>query len=109
MYSFAKENSPLQIPPMPFKILALAPFKTDIEAAWTEYPIPVDRTELDDAINRLGISLYIQLPADLCPDGGIEINIDRFKDFKPDQLVKTNPYLKNLISLISSGLSISFI
>ncbi len=87
----------MQIPSMPFKVLALAPFKTVNDTIWSKKPVVVDKTELNHIMKDLGLSLYIPIPGNLCPFGGIDIKISRLKDFHPDQLVKNIDYLKNLL------------
>ncbi len=87
----------MQIPPMPFKILALAPFTHQQEASWAEDPIRVDKTNLDQVMEELGLSFYVTIPTDLCPAGGLDIACKRLKDFHPDGLCQSNPFLKNLL------------
>jgi type VI secretion system protein ImpC len=87
----------MQIPSMPFKILALAPFRTQEESPWPHEPIRVDKTNLDQIMQDLGLSLHIPLPKNLCPSGGLSFNIKRLKDFHPDRLIEDNPFLKNLL------------
>lgn len=87
----------MQIPSMPFKVLALAPFRAANDSIWSDSPIAVDKTDLDHVMADLGLSLFIPIPNDLCPAGGIDIKIARMKDFHPDQLVQKNDYLKNLL------------
>jgi type VI secretion system protein ImpC len=87
----------MQIPSMPFKILALAPFRSIDDIAWTEEPIQIDNTNLDQVIDELGLSFYIPIPRDLCPAGGLDIRCKRLKDFHPDGLIQSNAFLKNLL------------
>jgi type VI secretion system protein ImpC len=87
----------MQIPSMPFKVLALAPFRAANKATWLKAPIPVDKNDLDIVIKDLDLMLYVQLPDNLCPEGGIDIKISGFKDFHPDKLVQNNDFLKNLM------------
>ena len=63
----------MQIPPMPFKILAIAPFTHQQEAYWSEDPIQVDKTNLDQVMGELGLSFYVPIPIDLCPAGGLGV------------------------------------
>ncbi len=88
----------MQIPSMSYKVLALAPFRAVNNVTWSENSIPVDKTDLDQVIADLGLSLYVQIPGELCPAGGFDIKISRFKDFHPDQLVQNINYLKNLVN-----------
>ncbi|MBW1902492.1 MAG: type VI secretion system contractile sheath large subunit [Deltaproteobacteria bacterium] len=87
----------MQIPPMPFKILALGPFSPETDTPWHDSPIKVDKTNLDEAIQRLGLSLYVPLDNSLCSAGGIDIGFEKLKDFLPDGLLQSNPVLKNIL------------
>jgi len=87
----------MQIPFMPFKVLALAPFSLQKESPWNHKPIQVDKTNLDQVISQLGLSLEISLPKNLCPSGALTINFHRLKDFHPDRLLEANPFLKNIL------------
>ncbi len=57
----------MQIPSMPFKILALAPFRSNNDTAWSEDPIQIDKTNLDQVINELRLSFYVEAVV-LCSD-----------------------------------------
>ena len=87
----------MQISNMPFKILALAPFRPINDAAWPEDPIQIDKTNLDQVIDDLGLSFYVPIPKDLCPAGDLDIRCKRLKDFHPDSLIQSNAFLKNLL------------
>jgi hypothetical protein len=82
---------------MPFKILAIAPFTHQQEAYWSEDPIQVDKTNLDQVMGELGLSFYVPIPKDLCPAGGLDIACKGLKDFHPDGLCQSNAFLKNLL------------
>ena len=87
----------MQTPSLPFKILALAPFKSIDENAWSEDLIRIDKTNLDRVINDLMPSFYVSIPKDLCPEGGLDIRCHMFKDFHPDSLIQNNVFLKNIL------------
>ncbi len=82
---------------MPFKILALAPFRSINDTAWSEDPIQIDKTNLDQVMDEVGLSFYVPIPKDLCPAGGLDIRCKRLKDFHPDSLIQGNAFLKNLL------------
>ena len=82
---------------MPFKVLALAPFRPQEENPWRHEPIRIDKMNVDRAIEDLGLSLYIPLPKNLCASGGLSIRCQKLKDFQPDRLIETHPFLKNLL------------
>lgn len=87
----------MQIPLMPFKILALAPFRLNDDTPWAQPPIPIKDKDLDAAVDTLGISGYFPVPADLCPAGGLDIRFSKIKDFHPDGLIQNNAFLKHLL------------
>ncbi|MCP4345509.1 MAG: type VI secretion system contractile sheath large subunit [Desulfobacterales bacterium] len=80
---------------MPFKILALAPFKSLNSVAWSDSPVRIDKT--DPNISSIGASVYIQLSEDICPAHGLGIKFSKFSDLHPDNIIRNTPFLKNLI------------
>ncbi len=87
----------MQIPVMPFKILALAPFRLNDDTPWTQPPILIVDKDLDTAMSALGISGYFPVPADVCPAGGLDLRLSRLKDFHPDMLLQNQPFLNHLL------------
>lgn len=87
----------MRIPNIPFKILALAPFRGRNADVWREGPVPVDEMSLDEALKRMDLSLTLNLPKKLCPPGELTVSFSNIKDFQPDGLVRSNPFLKNLL------------
>ena len=86
----------MRIPDMPFVIRVLAPFVITLEAPWDGPPLAVDASNMDQVMASLGISTYIPMPRQLCPEGGIDIRVARMKDFHPDTLIKNTPFLNSL-------------
>jgi type VI secretion system protein ImpC len=86
----------MQLPSMPFKILALAPFRLDDDSPWTQPPVPIENLDLDTVMDKLGISYYFPIPTDLCPPGGIDFGFAKLKDFHPDALIQNAPFLTHL-------------
>ncbi|VBB46675.1 conserved hypothetical protein [uncultured Desulfatiglans sp.] len=87
----------MQIPSLPFKILAIAPFRGTGEAVWRDAPITVDPSDLDRVLAQLKPALYIPLPKELCPAGGLDLAWQHLKSFHPDTLIQTDPFLKALV------------
>jgi type VI secretion system protein ImpC len=87
----------MQMNVMPFKILAMAPFQMTGEIPWKKAPIAVDRMEPDAAIGLMDVSIFISLPGQLCPAGGLDLQFKRLKDFHPDGLIQNNPFLSHLL------------
>ena len=86
----------MQIPTMPFKILAVGPFLPGIENLWPDGPIRVDKSHLDETLKEFGLTLDIPVPRELCLLGELTVSINKFKDFHPDLLMENTPVLKNL-------------
>lgn len=87
----------MQIPFIPFKILAMSPFRFNDSTPWTQPPIPIDKTNIDDVMDTLEISHYFPIPSDLCPAGGLDIKFSQIKDFHPDTIGQNNPFLRHLL------------
>ncbi len=88
----------MEITSFPYKILVLAPFIAGGKINWTGAPLKIDLANPEEIFGKLNPSLYISLPKELHPSGGITINIQKSKDFHPDSLVQIQPFLKNLWS-----------
>ena len=87
----------MQTPFMPFKILAVAPFQITGEILENPLPVPVNRASLDDAMAGMNVRLRIPIPSELCPAGVLDFQFTKLKDFHPDGLVQTNPFLSHLM------------
>jgi len=87
----------MQVPPTPFKILALAPFSSSQPTPWSKPPIRIDKTNIDQVMEGLDLSFYISLSKDLCPAGGLNISCNKLKDFHPDTLIQNNIFLRHLL------------
>ncbi|MFH1136238.1 MAG: type VI secretion system contractile sheath large subunit [Pseudomonadota bacterium] len=81
-------------PRRPFYILALAPVHPTPETEFNPRLVPVDLSSLDAAMSMLGPSFVVPTPRELCPDGGLKLEIRHLKDFKPDILIRETPFLK---------------
>ena len=98
----------MQIPLVPFTILALAPTGPHADHPFTLEIVPTDLFSLDEAIEALGPRFRVSLPARLCPEGQLTLHIRSMKGFKPDSLVQEAPYLKSLYEagrLIDEGVA----
>jgi type VI secretion system protein ImpC len=89
----------MRIPPMPFKIWALAPFRSQDAGIWRQEPVRIDKTNLDESIGAMGISLTLNLPKKLCPTGELTLRFTKMIDFHPDGLINNTPFLKNLLDV----------
>jgi hypothetical protein len=87
----------MQTPMLPYKILVLAPFKAGEVNTVFENRITVNKDELDIVLSELGVALYVPIPQNLCPAGGIDLQFKSMKDFHPDGILANNPFLRNLM------------
>jgi type VI secretion system protein ImpC len=88
----------MQLPDAPYKILALAPFTMAASRPWQQAPLPVDRQSLDDAMQALAIAGNLPLESELCPARGLNPHFDDLKSLHPDGMLKSIPYLANLVA-----------
>lgn len=78
-----------------FSILALAPFSPALSL--DEPPVfTVDLHSLDDALAELAPTVDISMDATICPLPSLQVEIKRMADFKPKNLVKNTPFLREL-------------
>jgi len=82
--------------PPHYTILALGPFCPVPETGFSLNIIPVETTTLQEAFGQLSPRLWIPAPADICPPGGLTLQPSGPRDFTPDGLIRTTPYLKDL-------------
>lgn len=87
----------MRVPRLPFTILALAPFGAQGAAGSERGTLQVDRTNLDEVMAALGLSVTVPMEKPLCPAGELRLHFRRIKDFHPDSLVSQTPFLKNLL------------
>jgi type VI secretion system protein ImpC len=86
----------MQIPRVPFKLLVMASFLPEDHPPWHTRPLRIERLEFDRAIEELQPTFYVSIPRESFPAEHLEIKIKKLKDFHPDGLVQTIPFLKNI-------------
>ena len=86
----------MQVPQIPFKILALAPFCGLDTMVWPQAALPVHRLELDQALATLKPTCRVPISREVVSDGVLDIDIRRLKDFHPDPLIQQIPVLHDL-------------
>jgi hypothetical protein len=90
----------MNVPEMPFTILALAPFMPVPEPPGFPsgnrgaYVVPVET--VNDALRTLAPSFRLTVPKELCPEGSVTYCPARVRDLSPDGMVECVPYLKSL-------------
>jgi len=87
----------MQIPSIPFTIVALAPFTSLNNTAWREDTVAIDSETFDTVMETLNPKFFIPVPREICPEGRLDITCSKMKDFHPDGLVRHNTFLKNLM------------
>jgi type VI secretion system protein ImpC len=86
----------MRIPTIPFTILALAPFCPGQEDISSSKPVTVDIFSMNEAVEHLEPTIYVPVPRNVCPAGGLTISFKGIKDFKPDRIIANNDYLKGI-------------
>ncbi|AGF79226.1 hypothetical protein UWK_02690 [Desulfocapsa sulfexigens DSM 10523] len=88
----------ISIPDFPFSILALAPFTSEVNPGVTVKLLAVDPLDIDQALTALMPSFFLSLPVAECPAGGLHLRFRKMRDFTPDGLLQSQPYLENLLA-----------
>lgn len=86
----------MELPSFPYQVLVLAPFLSERESSWPSAPIQVDLEKPEEIFRILSPSFYVPLPKELHPTGGFSLEIKGIKDFHPDTLIKSLPFLNTL-------------
>jgi len=88
----------LSLPDFPFSLLVLAPFTSVSKGDTACLPLAVDPLDINQALAALAPSCFISLDSDLCPSGGMNLQFHKTADFTPDGLVRSQPYLRDLMA-----------
>jgi type VI secretion system protein ImpC len=80
----------------PFTIVALTSAAGESADVWQRKPVLIDLSNTDKALREIRPSLYIELPANLCPQGGITLTFRSIKDFSTEGLLESQPYLRDI-------------
>ncbi len=86
----------MEAPSIPFKILALAPFRTQEQTPWKNGPLRIDKYNFDEVMERLGISINLLLPKTFYPPERLSLSFKKLRDFHPDRIIENHPFLRNL-------------
>lgn len=87
----------ISIPDIPFSILALAPFTPEISHEASAKILTIDPIDIDQTLLVMAPSFFVSLPLEICPAGGVQIQLQRMRDFTPDGLLESQPYLTQLL------------
>ncbi|MFZ5427704.1 MAG: type VI secretion system contractile sheath domain-containing protein [Thermodesulfobacteriota bacterium] len=80
----------------PYTILALAPFGPVPSSGYKPRVAEADIYTLDGALALMGPRFRVDLPKDVCPEGGVDVAVGDMAGFKPANVVKNTPYLAAL-------------
>jgi type VI secretion system protein ImpC len=56
----------------------------------------MDIYSMDEAVSNLEPTMYVPVPRDVCPSGGLTLTFKSIKDFNPDRIVANNGYLRSI-------------
>ncbi len=84
----------MDIPFKPFTILAIGAFSPVPRDGYHAKMVSVDTP--NDALSLLHPALWVSLPKEICPEGGVTISPERLKDLTPDGMLTTVPYVRDL-------------
>jgi len=86
----------MQISSLPFKVLIFAPFLGPQNTAREPKMVRIEN-HLDEAMEDLNPSVYVQIPTKLHPAGGLELSFRRLKDFHPAEIIASNSHFKQMV------------
>ncbi|MBN2255871.1 MAG: type VI secretion system contractile sheath large subunit [Deltaproteobacteria bacterium] len=86
----------MRIPTIPFTVLALAPFCPGLEDISPSKSVAIDIFSMNEAVERLEPTIYVPVPRNFCPAGGLTLSFKGIKDFKPDRIIANNNYLRSI-------------
>lgn len=82
---------------MTFSITAFSPLSGDQEEIWIDTAIIVDPMHPENVLRKISPTIFFNLPADICPQGGITLTFREAGDFTPTGLLSSHPYIKELV------------
>ncbi|HQI35758.1 MAG TPA: type VI secretion system contractile sheath large subunit [Syntrophales bacterium] len=86
----------MKIPRPIYRILALGSFSPVPEVGFSLTAVTVETPTLGDALTALNPRFWVPVPKEICPDGGLTLQPARIRDFSPDAIIQTTPYLRDL-------------
>ena len=86
----------MEIPATPFAIMVLGPFAPVGTSRGKIERHSVTVESLDAALAAVAPRLWIPVPKEICPEGGLSIEPRRMKDLKAEGIAGCTPYLKDL-------------
>jgi len=84
----------MDIPYKPFTILAIGPFAPIPQGPYQVRIIPVDTP--NEALRLLQPALWVPVPKEICPEGGVTVSPEKIRDFTPDGMLESVGYARDL-------------
>lgn len=84
----------MDIPFKPFTILAIGPFAPVPRETFRVRMVPVDTP--NEALSLLRPELWVPVPRQICPEGGVTIGPGKLRDLTPDGMLESVSYVKDL-------------
>lgn len=88
--------SSTQFEDVPYTIVALATFAPVAEEQQKARLIQADLSSLDQALEQMAPTLRIPVPKQFCPDAWVTVAPRALRDFRPERLIQTSPWLQDL-------------
>lgn len=86
----------MSIPRIPYKIAALGQFKPNLDPDEFTRPIQVDLYTVDRAVAKVKPRIPVSVDRSKCSAGFLDVQFEALGDFKPDKIIRSQPYLKQL-------------
>lgn len=85
-----------QFEDLPYTIVALAPFAPVGDAPGQPRLVAADLSSLDQALEQLAPTVRVSVPKQYCPEAWVTVAPRAMRDFRPERLALTSPWLKEL-------------
>ncbi|MBW1732413.1 MAG: type VI secretion system contractile sheath large subunit [Deltaproteobacteria bacterium] len=87
----------MDTPLLSFRILAIGPFGSKAASDLAKPIHWFTNESLDEILDQLQVSVAVSVPRSLCEDGSVELRFRSFRDFRPERILTTSPFLKNIL------------
>ncbi|MBP7529874.1 MAG: type VI secretion system contractile sheath large subunit [Syntrophorhabdaceae bacterium] len=84
----------MDIPYKPFTILAIGPFAPIPLGPYQVKMVPVDTP--NEALCLLRPALWVPVPTEICPEGGVTVSPEKIRDLTPDGMLESAGYARDL-------------
>lgn len=84
----------MDIPYKPFTILAIGPFAPIPQGPCQVKIVPVDTP--NEALCLIRPALWVPVPREVCPEGGVTVSPEKIRDLTPDGMLESVGYARDL-------------